>query len=65
MRRNLIPLYVVVVALVATVWLPFVNTPTLWFGLPAVMVWTAVWVVGVTLSLALVEFTRKDDGGKS
>jgi hypothetical protein len=56
-----IPLIVVVVALVATVWLPFVNTSTLWLGLPSVMVWTAAWVVLITASLALIEFTRKDD----
>jgi hypothetical protein len=56
-----IPLIVVVVALVATVWLPFVNTSTLWLGLPSVMVWTATWVVLITASLALIEFTRKDD----
>lgn len=56
-----IPLIVVVVALVATVWLPFVNTSSLWLGLPSVMVWTAAWVVLITASLALIEFTRKDD----
>jgi hypothetical protein len=56
-----IPLIVVVVALVATVWLPFVNTSSLWFGLPSVMVWTASWVVAITLSLAFIEFARKDD----
>jgi protein-S-isoprenylcysteine O-methyltransferase Ste14 len=56
-----IPLIVVVVALVATVWLPFVNTSSLWFGLPSVMVWTAVWVALITLTLAIIEFTRKDD----
>lgn len=56
-----IPLIVVVVALVATVWLPFVNTSSLWLGLPSVMVWTALWVVLITLSLVIVEFTRKDE----
>ena len=71
MRGKLIMLAVVVVALVATVWLPFVNTPSLWLGLPSVMVWTAVWVVGITLVLALIEFGRDDedddaiDGGTS
>lgn len=60
-----IPLIVVVVALVATVWLPFVNTSSLWLGLPSVMVWTGAWVVAITLTLALIEFTRKDDGESS
>jgi hypothetical protein len=70
MRGKLIMLTVVVVALVSTVWLPFVNTPTLWLGLPSVMVWTAIWVVGITLVLALIEFGRDDedddaiDGGR-
>ena len=47
-----------VVALIATVWLPFVNTSTLWLGLPSVMVWTAVLVLAITPSLALLEFSR-------
>jgi protein-S-isoprenylcysteine O-methyltransferase Ste14 len=71
MRGKLIMLAVVVVALVATVWLPFVNASSLWLGLPSIMVWTAAWVVGITLVLALIEFGRKDedddamDGGRS
>jgi hypothetical protein len=51
---------VVVVALVATVWLPFVNSSSLWLGLPSIMVWTAAWVLGLTLVLALIEFSRAD-----
>ena len=47
-----------VAALVATVWLPFVNTSTLWLGLPSVMVWTAFWVLAITPCLALLEFSR-------
>jgi protein-S-isoprenylcysteine O-methyltransferase Ste14 len=71
MRGKLIMLAVVVMALVATVWLPFVNASSLWLGLPSIMVWTAAWVVGITLVLALIEFGRKDedddamDGGRS
>ncbi|MFB9835493.1 hypothetical protein [Actinoallomurus acaciae] len=61
MRVKLILLGVVVVALVATVWLPFVNTASLWLGLPSIMVWTAAWVLGLTLVLALIEFTRPDE----
>lgn len=60
MRGKLFLLAVVVVALVATVWLPFVNTATLWLGLPSIMVWTVAWVLGITLVLALIEFTRTD-----
>ncbi|HZE32763.1 MAG TPA: hypothetical protein VE198_15165 [Actinoallomurus sp.] len=61
MRVKLILLGVVVVALVATVWLPFVNTSSLWLGLPSIMVWTAAWVLGITLVLALIEFSRADE----
>jgi hypothetical protein len=58
MRPQYLIIAVPVVALVATVWLPFVNTATLWFGLPSVMVWTAVWVLAITPALALLEFSR-------
>jgi hypothetical protein len=61
MRIKLILLGVVVVALVATVWLPFVNSSSLWLGLPSIMVWTAAWVLGLTLVLALIEFSRADE----
>lgn len=58
MRPQYLIIAVPVVALVATVWLPFVNTATLWFGLPSVMVWTAGWVLAITPALALLEFSR-------
>ena len=57
MRPQHLILAIPVVALVATVWLPFVNTSTLWFGLPSVMVWTALWVVAITPALCLLEFS--------
>jgi hypothetical protein len=59
MRRYLIALAVIVVALAATVWLPFVNSTTLWFGLPSVMVWTVIWVVAITPVLAGLEFSGR------
>ena len=59
MRRYLIILAIPVVALVATVWLPFVNRESLWFGLPSVMVWTGFWVLCITPALALLEFSPK------
>ncbi|PXX71757.1 hypothetical protein DFR70_1011191 [Nocardia tenerifensis] len=46
------------VALVATPWLPFVNTTELWFGLPAMMVWTTLWALAIVPSLAAVEWRR-------
>ena len=57
MRPQHVLLAIPVVALVATVFLPFVNTATLWFGLPSVMVWTALWVVAITPALCLLEFS--------
>jgi hypothetical protein len=57
MRPRLFIVAIPVIALVATVWLPFVNTSTLWFGLPSVMVWTALWVVAITPTLCLLEFS--------
>ena len=51
-------LIVPVVALLVTVFLPFVNQPTLWLGLPSVMVWTVAWVLALSAALAWVEFGR-------
>lgn len=57
MRARNFVVVVPVVALLATVWLPFVNSQTLWLGLPSVMVWTIVWVLAITPALALLEFS--------
>lgn len=58
----LIPLFVIILALLLTVWLPFVNQPALWFGLPSVGVWTVLWVLAITGALAALEFrTHPDD----
>lgn len=54
-----LPLGVIVIGLLATVWLPFVNRSTLWLGLPPVMLWSAVGVVLLTPALALIEYTRR------
>lgn len=59
MRPQYFVVAIPVVALVATVWLPFVNTSTLWLGLPSVMVWTAGWVLAITPALCLLEFTAR------
>jgi hypothetical protein len=55
----LVPLVVVVLALLSTVWLPFVNTATLWFGLPSVGVWSVVWVLAIVPALAVLEFSGR------
>ena len=55
-RRSLrlLPL-VPAVALLSSVYLPFVNQTGLWFGLPALAVWCAFWVLVMTPVLLLVE----------
>ena len=59
MRAPVAVVFVPVVALLVTVWLPFVNRATLWLGLPPVMVWTVVWVLVLSGALAWIEFGRR------
>ncbi|TCO62778.1 hypothetical protein [Actinocrispum wychmicini] len=54
-------LVIIAVALMSTVFLPFVNTSTLWFGLPSVAVWTIVWVLAIVPTLAALEFSGRYD----
>ncbi|HWU21424.1 MAG TPA: hypothetical protein VN088_07865 [Nocardioides sp.] len=54
-------LLVPVVALLGSVYLPFVNDPGLVLGLPRLFLWTTVWVVAITPLLWLVERTRWAD----
>jgi hypothetical protein len=49
-------LAVVVVGLLATAFLPFVNRSTLWLGLPSVMVWSVAGVLLLSVGLAWLEF---------
>jgi hypothetical protein len=44
-----------VVALVLMPFLPFVNTTGLWFGLPRMMVWGALWCAMLVPALLLSE----------
>ena len=46
------------VALLATPWLPFVDTAKLWLGLPSMMVWPSIWVFLIVPALAAVEWGR-------
>lgn len=51
-----------VVAFLSTPFLPFVNGPHLWFGIPSVLAWCLLWTAGTTASLALVEhFVHRGD----
>lgn len=44
------------IALILTPFLPFVNKATLWLGLPSVMTWSIIWVILITVILALLEW---------
>lgn len=57
----LVLLGIIVVALMSTVFLPFVNTSTLWLGLPSIAVWTIVWVLAIVPVLAAIEFSGRYD----
>lgn len=48
-------LVVPVVALLASVYLPFVNHPGLVLGLPRLFLWTSFWVIAITPLLIVVE----------
>lgn len=56
-----------VIILLSAVYLPWVNSPTLWFGLPALVLWVSVWVLMVTPALAAVEYflVRPVEGNES
>lgn len=43
-------------AMLLTPFLPFVNKPALWIGLPSVVVWIGIWALLVTAVLAWNEF---------
>ena len=51
-------LIVPVLALVSSVYLPFVNDPGLVLGLPRLFLWTSFWVIAITPLLLVVERTR-------
>lgn len=49
-------------AILLSGWLPFVNQPRLWFGMPSVMVWIGMWclLTAPILWLALGTFAEDD-----
>lgn len=61
MRRSPVVLLPVipVAALLSAVWLPFVNTEDLWFGVPRLFVWCSFWVFMITPVLLVVERDRR------
>ena len=55
-------------ALVLMPFLPFVNTDSLWLGLPRMMVWGGAWCVVLTLTLLAAESLmgrREGDGERT
>lgn len=61
LARYLTPIAVIVVLLLATVFLPFVNRAALWFDLPSMMVWSVLLVLAITPALAALEFSGRYD----
>lgn len=61
--RRLAIAAVPIAGFLSTPLLPFVNGPHLWFGIPSVLVWTALWVVGTVVALQVVEADYRRDGG--
>ncbi|MFI1380220.1 hypothetical protein [Embleya sp. NPDC020886] len=58
MRVAILLLLVPIAALLSTVWLPFVNGPHVWLGMPSILTWSVGWVVALTPALAYVEHQR-------
>ncbi|MFJ3957509.1 hypothetical protein [Arthrobacter sp. NPDC090010] len=52
-----------VVGIIITPFLPFVSTPTFWFGIPAAAVWMTGMVIGAVAALQIVERSYLRDGG--
>ncbi|MER8155246.1 hypothetical protein [Streptomyces sp. NPDC094472] len=54
-------------ALLGSVWLPFVNAERLWFGMPSLYVWICAWTLALTPALAAVEWglrRHRERGGE-
>ncbi|MCU1644123.1 MAG: hypothetical protein JWN03_4398 [Nocardia sp.] len=65
MNRTLMSLSPIlpVAALLSAIWLPFVNSSHLWFGMPALFVWLSAWVLLITPTLLLAERARTGGQG--
>ncbi|PJN35870.1 hypothetical protein CG747_36745 [Streptomyces sp. CB02959] len=65
MRVAVFLLLVPVAALLSTAWLPFVNAPHVWLGMPSILTWSVGWVVALTPALGYVEYQRARVEGRS
>lgn len=67
MRLYYLPPILPALAMLLMPFLPFINTPQLWFGLPRMMVWGGVWCVLLTPAFLLSEhlMARANDGSAS
>lgn len=63
MKRRVVLLVPLIpaIALLTSVWLPFVNTARLWFGVPSVFVWISAWVLLIPAALAVVEWGPREE----
>lgn len=61
MQLKRLVIFLPVLALLSTGWLPFVNDAALWFGIPSVVVWVGVWCVLTTPLLMLALSTYSED----
>ena len=43
---------------------PFINGPYLWFGVPSVLVWTAIGAIATVAALRIVEISYLRSGGR-
>lgn len=50
-------------AMLVTPFLPFTTSPTLWFGVPAPIVWVMVMIVLLVVALRIVEASYVRAGG--
>lgn len=55
--------FVPLAGILATPLLPFISTPTFWFGLPAAIVWMAGMVILTVVALQIVERSYLREGG--
>ncbi|WP_136017914.1 hypothetical protein [Arthrobacter silvisoli] len=52
-----------IIGMIATPFLPFVSTPTLWLGLPAAIVWMGLMIIATVAALQIIERSYLREGG--